>query len=135
MALRKKTLLRRLRNRMRWPRTKLAWAALFCLACSVFLRALAWLSYGSKQSGSLLLWLDIFLFFGVMLALLVGFRWVTRKLLWRLRNRLVVTYLFIGLAPVILLVLLSGISAYIFAGQFAAYLAASRVNEAMATVQ
>ena len=42
----------------------------------------------------------LFIFF----AFLLGLRWVRRKLMWRLRNRLIVTYMFIGVIPVILLV-------------------------------
>ncbi len=49
-------------------------------------------------------------------------RWIRRRLLWRLRNRLLVTYVFIGVIPVGLLALMALISGYIFAGQFATYL-------------
>src|SRR5919107_2477390 len=34
-----------------------------------------------------------------------------RKLLWRVRRRLIITYLFVGLTPVVLLLLLGGIAA------------------------
>lgn len=37
---------------------------------------------------------------------LFGARWLARHLLWRVRRRLVITYLFVGLTPVVLLVLL-----------------------------
>ena len=49
------------------------------------------------------------------------FRWVRRKLMWRLRNRLIVTYVFIGVIPVVLLICMGLISAYGLAGQFAIF--------------
>jgi len=48
-----------------------------------------------------------------------------RKAIWRLRNRLLVTYLFIALVPVLLIVTLSGLSTYVLLSQLAAYLANS----------
>src|ERR1700754_3089296 len=59
-------------------------------------------------------------------------RVVRRKMLWSLRNKLVLTYLLIGLAPVVLFVTLVLISAYIAAGQFAIHLADSRLQEELA---
>jgi sigma-B regulation protein RsbU (phosphoserine phosphatase) len=53
---------------------------------------------------------------------------VRTRMLWSLRNKLVLTYLLIGLAPVILFVTLAGISAYIAAGQFSIHLADSRLQ-------
>ncbi|CAN5560614.1 hypothetical protein BH10ACI4_BH10ACI4_17990 [soil metagenome] len=58
----------------------------------------------------------------------VVFRLVRRHMLWSLRNKLVLTYLLIGLAPVVLFVTLVGISAYIAAGQFAIHLADTRLQ-------
>ncbi len=52
-----------------------------------------------------------------------GVRWARQKLMWRLRNRLIVTYVFIGVIPIILLVSMSLLAGYIFAGQFATYVA------------
>lgn len=39
-------------------------------------------------------------------------RWVKRKLFWRVRRRLVVTYLFVGLTPIVLLTLLGLLAAF-----------------------
>jgi sigma-B regulation protein RsbU (phosphoserine phosphatase) len=47
-------------------------------------------------------------------------------MLWSLRNKLVLTYLLIGLAPVVLFVTLVSIMAYIAAGQFAIHLVDTR---------
>ena len=56
------------------------------------------------------------------------FRVVRKHMLWSLRNKLVLTYLLIGLAPVILFVTLVLISSYVAAGQFAIHLADSRLQ-------
>lgn len=39
-----------------------------------------------------------------------GLRWLKNKLLWRVRRRLVITYLFVGLTPVVLLVTLAALT-------------------------
>ncbi|HEX3967482.1 MAG TPA: SpoIIE family protein phosphatase [Edaphobacter sp.] len=54
-------------------------------------------------------------------------RLVRKHMLWSLRNKLVLTYLLIGLAPVLLFVTLAGIFAYVAAGQFAIHLADTRI--------
>jgi sigma-B regulation protein RsbU (phosphoserine phosphatase) len=53
---------------------------------------------------------------------------VRSRMLWSLRNKLVLTYLLIGLAPVVLFVTLVVITGYIAAGQFAIHLADSRLQ-------
>jgi sigma-B regulation protein RsbU (phosphoserine phosphatase) len=53
---------------------------------------------------------------------------VRRHMLWSLRNKLVLTYLLIGGAPVVLVVTLATISTYIAAGQFAIHLADTRLH-------
>ncbi len=60
-----------------------------------------------------------------VLALLSFFRLIRRTLraaIWRLRNRLVVAYLFIAVVPVVLIVMLAGIATYAIIGQMAVYL-------------
>jgi len=65
----------------------------------------------------------------VIVAIPLLVRFVRKRLLWSLRNKLVVTYLLIGLAPVVLFVTLVLISAYVAAGQFSIHLVDSRVQE------
>ncbi len=55
-------------------------------------------------------------------------RVVRQRLLWSLRNKLVLTYLLIGLAPIVLFSTLVLISAYIVAGQFAIHLVDARLQ-------
>lgn len=57
---------------------------------------------------------------------------VRRRMLWSLRNKLVLTYLLIGLAPVVLFLTLVVISSYIAAGQFSIHLADSRLQTELA---
>lgn len=64
----------------------------------------------------------------VVVAVPLIFQIVRRRMLWSLRNKLVLTYLLIGLAPVVLVVTLVLISAYIAAGQFAIHLVDSRLQ-------
>src|SRR6202789_2545114 len=69
------------------------------------------------------------LFVGVALvAVAIPFLWgfVRRNMLWSLRNKLTLTYLLIGLAPVVLFVTLAAIFAYVAAGQFAIHIVDSR---------
>ena len=63
----------------------------------------------------------LFLFCGSLLLL----RWIRRKLMWRLRNRLIITYIFIGVIPVVLLLGMGFVAGYLFAGQFATFVATS----------
>src|SRR5690349_17157798 len=49
-----------------------------------------------------------------------------QKLLWRLRRRLVVTYLFLAVVPIILLLVLVGFGAILINGQFASYMISIR---------
>ena len=62
-------------------------------------------------------------------------RWGYRPLLWRLRNRLIVTYLFIGVMPILLLLLMFGLAGYLFAGQFATYVAISDLHSELLHLQ
>ena len=70
-----------------------------------------------------------------MLFLILAFRWLKRRILWRLRNRLIVTYVFIGVIPVVLLVAMAGFSLFLFAGQFASYVVISELNTQLRSVE
>jgi sigma-B regulation protein RsbU (phosphoserine phosphatase) len=51
-----------------------------------------------------------------------------RRLIWRLRNRLIVAYLFIAFVPIVLIVVLVAIGGYMLAGQTAVYLVSSALE-------
>jgi len=56
-------------------------------------------------------------------------RFVRERVLWRLRRRLIVAYAFIAFVPILLILLLVALGAFIVNGQFAAFLAASRLRQ------
>lgn len=55
-------------------------------------------------------------------------RWVSARLLWRVRSRLIVTYFFIGIIPLVLVVVLAGLAFWLLSGQFAAYILRTRID-------
>src|SRR5512140_822029 len=67
----------------------------------------------------------------ILAGLLAGVclvRLFIRKAIWRLRNRLVVAYLFIAVVPIALILLLAGIGGYILTGQIAVYLVTNEID-------
>jgi sigma-B regulation protein RsbU (phosphoserine phosphatase) len=64
------------------------------------------------------------------LLIILLYRWVTRRLLWKVRNRLIVTYALMSLAPVVLCLTLFAIASYIFGGQFATNTALTLLGQA-----
>ena len=57
-----------------------------------------------------------------------------RQAIWRLRNRLVVTYVFIAVVPIVLILMLVAIGAYIVTGQVAVYLVTSELERKSAAL-
>ena len=43
----------------------------------------------------------------------IGLRWLKRRLMWRVRRRLIITYLFVGLTPIVLLITLAAMVDFI----------------------
>jgi sigma-B regulation protein RsbU (phosphoserine phosphatase) len=87
--------------------------------------------FGAKLGGWAAFTALAFAFFALILGFKVGFR----PLLWRLRNRLIVTYLFIGVMPILLLLGMGGLAGYLFAGQFATYIATSDFSSELLHLQ
>jgi sigma-B regulation protein RsbU (phosphoserine phosphatase) len=77
------------------------------------------------------LWVLAFVF-SALASVASIFRWMRWRLLWRLRNRLLVTYGLVGLTPVVLVLLLACIAAYVLFGQFANFAAVSEINAELA---
>src|ERR1051325_647934 len=88
-----------------WPNTKIAYAACYLLAIDALAfvlqktLSLSKSSYADSLSG----WVAFFSFVASILLAILAYRWSKTKLLWRLRNRLIVTYVFIGVIPAVLL--------------------------------
>ena len=111
------------RQRGLWPESRLAWATLYVLALDlfVFVVQLAANRLRPAFAASLTAWVIFLSLLAIVLLSVVAYRWLRSKLLWRLRNRLIVTYVFIGVIPVFLLVVISLVSLYLFARQFAGF--------------
>jgi phosphoserine phosphatase RsbU/P len=119
------------------PRTRVGRIAFFVLGLD--------LAFLIVQKGSVLLrfssgtslggWVSFLTFLSFVLFSWLAFRWLRDRLLWRLRNRLIVTYVFIGVIPVILLVTLSLTAFYLFAGQFATFVVTSGLSSELRGVE
>ena len=55
-------------------------------------------------------------------------RLVARQAVWRLRHRLLITYLFIAGVPLMLIVALAALAGYMFVYQLSAYLVIAELN-------
>ena len=119
----------KLRDNGIWPETRLAWASLYVMALDLLLFAVQLLTSRllPRASASLEGWVTFLTILAIVLLSIAGFRRLRVKLLWRLRNRLVVTYVFIGVIPISLLAVISLISLYLFAGQFASFVITSDI--------
>jgi phosphoserine phosphatase RsbU/P len=116
--------MRILRPATKWGRATV-WLGILCL--------LLWTAdfLGAKVDGWAMFATLVFAF----LAVILFCRWGYRPLMWRLRNRLIVTYLFIGVMPILLLVFMGALASYLFAGQFATYVAFSDLHSELQHLQ
>ncbi|MGB9104172.1 MAG: PP2C family protein-serine/threonine phosphatase [Terriglobales bacterium] len=120
-----------------WPRmSRLARVTAYFAGLDLLLLLIWSVSLLAKPGGSagLIGWVRFLAYVTVGLGIVLGLRWLRRKLMWRLRNRLVVTYVFIGVIPVILLLTIGLITAYLFAWQFATYVASSDLQNEVTTL-
>ena len=88
-----------------------------------------------KWEDSLGGWVSFLSLLSILLFGLLAFRWLKARLLWRLRNRLIVTYVFIGVVPTLLLVAMGFATLYLFAGQFANFIVTSEINLQLHSVE
>src|SRR5438874_1757660 len=120
-----------------FPTTRLARVACYLLALDIALYVseklfgVLKLSFGQSLGG----WVTFLSFIVGVLLTILTYRWLKAKLLWRLRNRLIVTYVFIGVIPAILLIIMAGISVYLFSGQFANYVVTSELSGHLRTME
>src|SRR5215469_6277001 len=120
-----------------FPRSRLALITCYVLALDVFLFLLQtvadWLH--GNWGGFLGIWVDLLSLTVIILFVILARRWVSAHLLWRVRNRLIATHLFIGVVPLLLLIVLAGLAVYLFTYQFATYIVVSRLNSELKAVQ
>jgi phosphoserine phosphatase RsbU/P len=120
-----------------WPQGWVARGACYSLGFAIALFALQLLlkliapAWGDSIGG----WVKFLVFDAALLFTILAFRWLKRKLLWRLRNRLIVTYVFIGVIPAVLLVAMALITLYGFAGQFAIFVVTSEINSQLRNME
>src|SRR5580704_960565 len=120
---------RRLIEAELWPQGRMARLACYLAAMAAVLFALQeflglFSSWGEHLGG----WVGFLAFIAGVLFFILAFRWVKRRILWRLRNRLIVTYMFIGVIPAVLLVAMGLITLYGLGGQFAVFVVTSETD-------
>ncbi len=120
-----------------WPRGRMARLACYLTALAAVLYALQLLlglfalSWGDHLGG----WVGFLAFVAAILFFILAFRWVKRRILWRLRNRLIVTYVFIGVIPAVLLIAMAGITLYGLGGQFAVFVITSEIHAQLRSLE
>ena len=109
------------------PRTKWGRVTLWSGGLCAFF--LAWhLVRGFALRSLLSGWAMFFFLVFVFCAFWLSSRWAWRVVMWRLRHRLLVAYIFMGVIPILLLLVLFGVGAYLFAGQFVSYVTISNLQ-------
>ena len=120
-----------------WPESRAARIAWYLLALGGILFGLRGLlalfapSWGASLGG----WATFLAVSSGILFSFLGFGWLRRKVLWRLRNRLIVTYMFIGVIPAVLLVAMAFITLYGLAGQFAVFVVTSEIHAQLRSLE
>lgn len=137
MSLRYQSLRSQLEQRNLWPTTWVARVAWYSLGLAVVLGVARILLSALKLPGrsSLGGWISFLSSIAIVMFVVLAFRWLRVKLLWRLRNRLIVTYVFIGVIPALLLVAMAFVTIYLFAGQFANFVVTSGIDQKLHSVE
>jgi sigma-B regulation protein RsbU (phosphoserine phosphatase) len=113
-----------------YPKGKLAFITWYLLALDVLLFVIQKVadlfrsSFGKSLGG----WITFLSLLVIVFLVVLAARWLSGRLLWRLRNRLIVTYIFIGVIPLALLITLALGGFYLSAGQFATFIVTSRLD-------
>src|ERR1700738_931892 len=136
MALSYRYLRMRLSEAGLLPGSKLAFITWYLVGLDIVLFVLQTILGFSKRpyGRSLGGWVGFLRFLVLVLFAYLAARWAKDKMLWRLRNRLIVTYVFVGVIRVVLLVALSAGCFYLFAGQFATFVVTSRLDRKLASL-
>src|SRR5581483_9840551 len=128
---------RRLIEAELWPQGRMARLACYLAGFAAVLYALEKLlglfapTWGAHLGG----WVGFLAFVSAILFFILGFRCVRRRILWRLRNRLIVTYVFIGVIPAVLLLAMALITLYGLGGQFAVFVVTSESHSQLRSMQ
>jgi sigma-B regulation protein RsbU (phosphoserine phosphatase) len=118
----------RVRDRLRAVMPRVAMAAALVFSLWLIVRDKSVLDRLSFMRTALGAAAFILVCFTLLYYGLKALRWLKRRLLWRVRRRLVITYLFVGLTPIVLLVLLGLLSAFGGSGQAMARIITAQLN-------
>lgn len=94
----------------------------------LILQGLLKLANAAQAAATLGEWTSFLAWIASLLLLFLALRWFRSHVMWSVRNRLIVTYLFIGAVPVTLAVAVSLLSGYLVLAQLATFVAVSEVN-------
>jgi sigma-B regulation protein RsbU (phosphoserine phosphatase) len=117
------------------PASGLGRFTLYLLLADLFIYGLRRVISGGRTGGVLDAWVVLLTITLVVLGSILGLRWLRRRFMWRLRNRLIVTYTFIGVIPLVLVLMMALIAGYLFAGQFATFLASSDLDSELRALE
>jgi phosphoserine phosphatase RsbU/P len=81
------------------------------------------------------LWAGFLAFLAAAYLAIRSLPWVRSQLLWRLRNRLIVAYVFIAVVPVVLLLAMAVLASYLLYLQLGAHLLRDHLDQQSATIQ
>ncbi len=112
------------------PRTRLAHFTMYLAVMEAVLLVLQWFLKlaGTGAAAALGGWTTFLGWVIALLLLFLALRWFRAYFLWSVRNRLIVTYLFIGGVPVALLTAMAMGSAYIGVEHLATFIAISEIR-------
>src|SRR5436305_125745 len=113
------------------PRTRLALATIYLAGIPARLLLLKWLlkvANVPRAADALSGWTTFLGWAVSMLLLWLALRWLRDNVMWSVRNRLIVTYLFIGGVPVTLAVSIALLSGYLVLGDLAVFSAVSEIK-------
>jgi sigma-B regulation protein RsbU (phosphoserine phosphatase) len=78
-----------------------------------------WAAAGTDRLAGLATLIGIARFGALLFFTIVVLRWIRNRFLWKLRNRLIVTYFFIGVIPAVLLITIAFLAGTLFLNQYA----------------
>ena len=113
------------------PRTRLAVAAVYLAgieAVLLLLKSLLRLAGAPGAASALSGWTTFLGWATFLLLLVLALRWLRDNVMWSVRNRLIVTYLFIGGVPVTLAVAIALLAGYLVLGDLAIFSAVSEIK-------
>jgi sigma-B regulation protein RsbU (phosphoserine phosphatase) len=113
------------------PRTRLAFATLYLAGIEALLLVLQWLfklANAARAADALAGWAVFVGWAASILLLVLALRWLRDNVMWSVRNRLIVTYLFIGGVPVTLAVSIALLAGYLVLGDLAIFSTVSEIK-------